>query len=139
MIIAMSLLLALSDPLVAYDANGEDIIPSAFQGRWAPNKSECNDEDGVNLLSVGPTSVTAYDFRAKLIKHAGANSTFTTDKRLADSIILLVAQSGEGDVEITRYRLAILDKKLYVDYANKTKKPFDPKIGSHVRCSTKTR
>lgn len=139
MIIALSLLLALSDPLDAYDNNGEDIIPAAFQGSWAPNKRGCNDEDGVDLLSIDSTSVTAYDFRAKLIKHAGAQSTFTTDNRLADSILMLVAQSGEGDVNITRYRLAILNEKLYLDFADKTKKPFNPKIGSHVRCPFKRR
>lgn len=139
MIIAASLFLALSEPLDAYDANGEDIIPVAFQGSWAPNKRGCGDEDGVDLLSITPTSVTAYDFRGKLIKHAGAQSTFTTDNRLADSIVMLVAQSGEGDVDITRYRLAIFNEKLYFAQADDIKKPFDPKIGSHVRCPIKAK
>ena len=139
MITAMSLLLALNAPFDAYDGKGEDIIPVEFQGSWAPSKSACNNEDGVNSLHIGSTSVTAYDFRAKLIKHAGANSTFTTDNRMADSIVLLVAQSGEGEVDITRYRLAILDGKLYLDWADKTKKVFNPKVGSHVRCSDKTK
>lgn len=139
MILAISFLLALSGPLDAYDDNGEDIIPVAFQGNWAPIKRGCKDEDGVDLLSITSTSVTAYDFRAKLLKHAGTQSTFTTDKRLADSIVMLVAQSGEGDVDITRYRLAILDEKLYLDHADKTKDLINPKIGSHVRCSIKTK
>ena len=139
MIIAFSLLLALSDPLDAYDVNGEDIIPAAFQGDWSPSKSGCNDEDGVDLLSIASNSVNAYDFRAKLIKHAGVQSTFTIDNQLADSIVMLVAQSGEGDVDITRYRLAILDEKLYLSQADQTKKPFDPKTGGYVRCSVKTK
>ncbi len=79
--------------------------------------------------------MTAYDFRAKLLKHPGTNSIFTTSNKLADSIVLLVAQSGEGDVDITRYRLAILNGKLYFDYPDKTKGPLDPKVGSHVRCA----
>lgn len=134
MIFAITLLLALGDPLDAYDVNGDDIIPAIFHGDWAPNKAECQDEDGVNSLNITATSVTAYDFRAKLLKHAGINSIFTTTDKFADSIVLLVAQSGEGDVRITRYRLAILDEKLYLDYPDRTKGPLDLKIGSHVRC-----
>ena len=139
MIIAISMLLALSDPLDAYDRNGEDIIPAAFQGSWAPSTSGCNDEDGVDSVRIDSNSVTAYDFRAKLIKHAGANTAFTTDERLADSLVMLVAQSGGGDVDITRYRLSILDNKLYVDFSNDFKKPFNPNVGGHVRCPEATK
>lgn len=134
MIFVIGLLLALSDPLDAYDAKGEDIIPAAFQGNWAPNKAGCKDEDGVNSLIINASTVTAYDFRAKLLKHAGANLTPTTNGKYADSIVLLVAQSGEGDVDITRYRLAVFGGKLYLDYPDKAKGPLNPKVGSHIRC-----
>ncbi len=52
MIFALTFLLILSDPLAAYDADGDDIIPAAFQGKWAPNKADCDDEDGVNWLTI---------------------------------------------------------------------------------------
>ena len=137
LIIPLSLMLALSDPLAAYDRNGDDIIPVAFQGEWAASDSVCNDEDGIGSLTVRPTSVTAPGFRAKLIKHAGANPIFTSDDRQADSILMLVAQSGEGDVEITHYRLSILDKKLYLEMAEETKKPLNMNVGGYKRCPAK--
>lgn len=131
----MSLFVALSDPHNAYDANGDDNILVAFQGKWAPSQTDCKDEDRVNSLSISASTVTAYDFRAKLLKHAGANSTLTNlEDRYADSVLTLVAQSGEGDVKITRYRLAFLDGKLYLDYPNKTKGRLKAEVGGHVRC-----
>lgn len=142
LILAFTTMTAVNDdenhPFKAYDQQGEDIIPIEFQGDWAPSKSDCNNKDGVNSLHVFPKSISSYESRAKLIKHAGSTSDWTVGEEMGDSVRMLVAQSGEGDVDITRYRLFLLNDKLYLDVGDDAKKPVNTKAGGYVRCKTNT-
>lgn len=58
-------------PADAYDAQGEDIIPSLFQGKWAPTTADCKDEDQVAVLNISKNYFQGYEFDARLLKHAG--------------------------------------------------------------------
>jgi hypothetical protein len=127
-------------PEDAYDAQGEDIIPSLFQGKWAPAVADCKDEDQVAVLNISKNHVQGYEFDARLLKHAGlqVESAPATGK-LVQVITLLVAESGEGEVSLGRIRLGLYGGKMYFDRPSEKAGALNTKGDGYIHCPAKTR
>lgn len=132
-------LIATLSPEEAYDAKGDDIIPSLFQGKWAPAIKDCTDEDQVSNLNISATRVEAYDFRVKLLKHAGLHFDQTNSGKDAQTLTMLAAESGEGEVSFGRVRLALSGGKLYFDRPDEKTRTLDTSKGGYVRCPSRNR
>lgn len=66
-----------------------EIIPTAYRGRWAPNTTECNDQDGVQRLSVSAFGIETYESGGRLER-----ITSTGQDR---SVKLKLSYEGEGN------------------------------------------
>lgn len=125
---------AIAEPTEAYDRLGNDIIPAILQGSWAANAKDCNDPDRIGVTNVYATAVEGYEFRAKVIKHAGFNSRSAISGKDGQYVTMLVAESGEGRVGFSRLLLGLVGERLYVD------RPSDPidQLGGKARINDKS-
>ena len=97
-----------------------DVIPAAFHGSWAINAATCGDPDGKGITVITAGRISGYESDAVLLKNALAFEQ-TPDGKEADTVLALVAQSGEGELGFEKLRISKTADNLYL-----TREPVEP-------------
>jgi len=66
----------------------EEVVPRAYRGRWAPSAAECDDQDGVERITILPNGINSYDSGGRLVR--------VTQSGQERSILLKIEFEGEG-------------------------------------------
>jgi hypothetical protein len=95
-------------PLEAEPITGQgdrDIFPVEFRGRWASDKDACRDVDQKGIIHITAGRITAYESDAVLLKNSLAFEQ-TPEGQPANTLLALVAESGEGELGLQTFRLS---------------------------------
>jgi len=93
--------------------NDVDVFPIAFRGRWANDEETCRDPDGKGVVTVSPRRMSEYETSSVLIKNA-VSFEQGPDRQESVTIDALVAESGEGELGITKRRLSLSGGRLFL-------------------------
>ena len=91
----------------------EDVIPAYFRGTWATSQKSCNDEDAIDKIVISESRIEGYESDAKLLKIGGVASATGPKGATSYFAELLVAESGEGRVNLGTIVLSRVGEKLY--------------------------
>jgi hypothetical protein len=113
----------------------EEIIPSAFQGHWAPTLADCR-ENGTGGVTISKKGLEFYEADAVLLKATPVELFDAPNGKLAYTIHLLVAERNDMDVGTGKLRLTLSDGKLYATRIGAVTEAAQWKNGS-IRCPAK--
>jgi hypothetical protein len=113
MLIFVTVILS-SQTVLAYDNSNRSIIPEEYRGLWAESEEVCNDPDGL-IYTITATSFSAYELEARPLIVSGQITWWHLDRDMVKSVVILTAETGEGEVSIGKLKLSLSNTRLHIN------------------------